>query len=174
MTDSQHRSNDEKREQLFALLDDLSSVVMISSATGQITAARARPMSIARVDRDATLYFLTSVDTSKVDEVQSEEVGMCTGQSKTQYVSLMGRFQVVRDRALVEELWSKMADAWFPEGKDDPRVRVLIFRPSAAELWDMSGSKGVGYLIDVAKAILQGTPPKENRDIHATVDVSHR
>lgn len=174
MTDSQHRSNDEKREQLFALLDDLSSVMMISSATGQITAARARPMSIARVDRDATLYFLTSVDTSKVDEVQSEEVGMCTGQSKTQYVSLMGRFQVVRDRALVEELWSKMADAWFPEGKDDPRVRVLIFRPSAAELWDMSGSKGVGYLIDVAKAILQGTPPKENRDIHATVDVSHR
>lgn len=174
MTDTEQRSNDDKREQLFSLLRDLSSVMMISSATGQITAARARPMSIARVDPDGTLYFLTSVDTSKVDEVQSEEVGMCTGQSKTQYVSLVGRFQVVRDRALVEELWSKMADAWFPQGKDDPRVRVLIFRPSAAELWDMSGAKGVGYLIDVAKAILGGAPPKENRDVHATVDVSHR
>ncbi len=174
MTESTERTNDDKREQLFSLLKDLSSVMMISSATGQITAARARPMSIARVEEDGTLYFLTSVETSKVDEVQSEEVGMCTGQSKTQYVSLVGRFQVVRDRALVEQLWSKMADAWFSEGKDDPKVRVLIFRPSAAELWDMSGAKGVGYLIDVAKAILGGTPPKGSPDVHATVDVAPR
>lgn len=166
------RAPEDKFEQLIEVLDDMPTVMVVASPNATLAAARARPMSVAKRGDDGTLYFLTSATTSLVQELRKDDLGMCTGQNKTQYVSLAGIFNVVEDRALIEELWSAMAEAWFPKGKQDPDIRVIVFRPTTAELWDMSGKKGIGYFIDVAKAWLTKEPPKGDADVHTRVAVT--
>lgn len=162
-----------KTEQLTDLVRDLGSLMMTTFPSGTPSDANARPMSVAKVDEDATVYFLTSSDTSQAHDVRRESEGLCTGQSKTHYVAMRGAFEVSYDRDLIETLWSKMADAWFPNGKDDPTVRVITFRPTSAEIWDMSGAKGLRFAFDLAKAWLTNEPPKKHGDTHAKVDLRH-
>jgi general stress protein 26 len=163
---------DNNIKHLHAILHEFSNVMMIVSHTGEVRTARARPMAIARLDEDCTLYFLTSEDTVKVEAITKDSEGMCTGQSKTQHVGLVGQFDVVNNRALINELWSTGAAVWFPRGKEDPAIRVVVFRPRTAEFWDMAGAKGVSALFDMAKSLLTNTSPKANHDSHATVQVS--
>ncbi len=154
------------------MLEDMGSVMMTTSPNGTLDQSRTRPMSVAKRDEDGTLYFLTSADTSQVKDARQDELGVCTGQSKTQYVALCGSFKVEHNRALIEELWSKWADAYFPAGKEDPNIRAMTFRPKTAELWDMSGPKGIAYLIDVAKALLTKYPPKGTSEQHAKFNIT--
>jgi len=157
------------RFHLYEILASLKSVMVICSATGKLEVAHARPMSIARADTDGTLFFLAPEDSELVRAIRRGDVGMCTGQTKTQFVSVEGRFEVIYDPATIELLWTKGADIWFPKGKTDPRVRVVIFRPAAAEIWDMSGSRGLNFLLDVAKAWMMGEQPPENREVHSKI-----
>ena len=165
-------TQEEKMQHLAEMLKDMSSVMMTTSPNGTLASARSRPMSIARRDADGTLYFLTSADTTQVEHVRRDDVGMCTGQAKTAFLTLQGTFNIEHERSLVDALWSKMSDAYFPKGKDDPDIRVIVFRPKTAELWDVSGAKGIAYLIDVAKSWITKEPPKASAEQHATIDIS--
>ena len=165
-------THEEKMRHLAAMLEDMGSVMMTTSASGTLEDSRTRPMSVAKRDGDGTLYFLTSAETSQVKDARAAEIGICTTQSKTEYVALRGTFVVQHDRALIEELWSKWADAYFPKGKEDPSIRIMTFRPKTAELWDMSGPKGIAYLIDVAKALLTKAPPKASPEAHAKIVIA--
>jgi general stress protein 26 len=40
------------------------------------------------------------------------------------------------DPAMIDKLWSKPVEAWFPGGKDDPSLALLRFDISDAELWE--------------------------------------
>lgn len=40
------------------------------------------------------------------------------------------------DPAMIDKLWSKPVEAWFPGGKDDPNLRLLRFDIDDAELWE--------------------------------------
>ena len=149
-----HETNDP--EKLHGLLEEFSTVMLGTfEQTGGQPSLRARPMAIARLDDDCTLYFITGVATDKVDEAISTGTGHAFGQSKTRYLWLRGQFEISRDRTLLRELWSKMNDVWF-DGPDDPRAAVMILQPTEAELWDVSGTKGVRFLLESAKALLTG------------------
>jgi general stress protein 26 len=52
------------------------------------------------------------------------------------FASLSGRVQVQNDRAMIDKLWSKPVEAWFPGGKDDPNLALLRFDIDNAELWE--------------------------------------
>lgn len=162
-------AQDEHKTQLIELLRDLPSVMFITSPDDKLTDARGKPMSIAKVGSDGTLYFLTSDKMEKDGELRSRNSAMCTGQTKTQYARLSGAFELTRNQALVDELWSKMAEVWFPAGKTDPTIRVLQFHPTSAETWDLSGMKGIAYLLSSAQAWLTNTTPKDTGETHARI-----
>lgn len=65
-----------------------------------------------------------------------------------------------------------MAEAYFPKGKSDPDIRVIVFRPKSAELWDLSGAKAIAYLIDVAQSWVTKEPPKGSADLHTKIDIA--
>lgn len=165
------RAQDEKLKQLVTMLEGMSSLMMTTSPTGTLSQATARPMSVAKVGADCTVYFLTSAETTQIADLEEEQFGMCTGQTTTQHLSLLGTFNVTRDRARIDELWSKMAEAWFPKGPSDPRIRVIEFHPSTAEFWDMSGAKGISYFIDVAKSWITKEPPPASPETHTKIDL---
>jgi general stress protein 26 len=160
-------------EKLHEVLEQFS-VVMLGTfeQTGGQPSLRARPMSIARLEDDCTLYFITGITTDKVDEAMSTGTGHAFGQSTTRYLWLRGQYEISRDRTLLHELWSKANDLWF-DGPDDPRAAVMILQPTEAELWDVSGAKGVRFLFESAKALLTGQqmPNEKSGERHDKVQL---
>jgi general stress protein 26 len=49
---------------------------------------------------------------------------------------LNGEATISRDREKIEELWSKIVETWFTEGKDDPRVTIIKVTPTEGYYWD--------------------------------------
>ena len=74
------------------------------------------------------------------------------------YLSIAGNAEVVHDRAKVDEYWNPAAEAWFPEGKDDPTVALIRVRPVSAEFWARD-TPGVVAVFKMAKAAMTGGQP---------------
>jgi general stress protein 26 len=116
-----------------------------------------RPMATMERDFDGTLWFFTDIHSAKVDEVQHDRhVNLSYAKpGDQQYVSVSGRATVVRDRSKMEELWSPIHKAWFPEGLDDPGIALLRVEVEKAEYWDSPSSTAV-RLFGLAKALATG------------------
>ena len=52
------------------------------------------------------------------------------------FACLSGTATVDNDRAMIDKLWSKPIESWFPGGKDDPNLALLRFDIDDAELWE--------------------------------------
>ena len=132
-----------------------TAMVVTRTADGDL---RARPMTFAG-ERDGRLYFATNADSPKVAELESDPRIAITMQDRFRYVSVSGSGEVSADRGLIDQLWQESWRVWFPEGKDDPALRVLSVKPVAAEYWDQSGARGVKHLVEMVKAYATGTTP---------------
>jgi general stress protein 26 len=153
-----------KQKHVYEILNDFTTVMVITfDAESSSSNLHARPMNIARLDPDGTLWFVTAIDSPKIDEAESPPVGHVVAQSSARYLSIAGMFSVTRERAALERVWSKANEVWFPEGLDDPRVCLLGFHPTHAEFWDVSGTKGLSFAYEAAKALLTGKAI-ENQD----------
>ena len=118
---------------------------------------RSRPMSTQQAEFDGDLWFFTSDNTHKVEEIEKDN-RVCVAYAKhsdSTYVSLSGRASVVKDRAKMEELWSPILKAWFPGGLDDPHLCLLKVSAEQAEYWE-SPSGTVVQLLGFVKAIATG------------------
>lgn len=51
------------------------------------------------------------------------------------FASFAGLVTPDMDRAMIDRLWSKPVESWFPGGKDDPNLLLLRFDIADAELW---------------------------------------
>ncbi len=130
---------------------------------------RARPMVVARVQHNGDVWFLTAIGTGKVEEVLKDPGVVVTFQSRTRFVSLSGRAEVVGDEQLVESLWRDDLEAFFPQGRNDPRLVLIHVRATEAEYWDERGARGMRHAFDAAKAALTGNHAVTNDEEHAHV-----
>jgi general stress protein 26 len=74
------------------------------------------------------------------------------------WACIMGALSVQRDQARIDKFWNPQARAWFTDGKDDPKLTMLKFQPSEAEVW--VNEKGlVRYGLGVLKANLTKSTP---------------
>ena len=162
-------SNSEKLERLKKLVSHFHTAMLVTHTADGVL--RSRPMAIAdsHGDQDhAMLYFSTGIESPKVEELEADPRVNVVMQDTLRYVSLSGTARLVEDRALVEKLWSESWRVWFPKGKDDPSLRILIVEPSEAAYWDMTGMEGLKYVFEAAKAYLTGTrPDSDDDDEHA-------
>lgn len=116
-----------------------------------------RPMSTRKMDPDGTLWFFTNEMSEKVDDVEAfENVNLAYANIGSQaYVSISGSAELVRDRMVIEKLWSPILKAWFPRGLEDPNLALLKVIPHSAEYWNSTASK-MEQMLNVAKAIMKG------------------
>ncbi len=142
-------------KKLGELIKDIE-FAMLTTAEADGT-LRSRPMATQQVEFDGDLYFFTRADTPKVDEIEREHhVNVSYAEPKDQrYVSVSGTARLSRDQAKIEELWSPILKAWFPEGLDDPQLALLKVTVSQAEYWDTPSSKMV-QLAGFVKAMVTG------------------
>jgi general stress protein 26 len=120
---------------------------------------RARPMAIARSEGDGDLWFFTSIESGKVDEILSDPRCAAVMQGSLRYLSLSGRAELVRDRKKIDDLWQPTYSVWFKNGKDDPNLVLIHFLAEEGEYWDSTGIKGLRYMFEVAKALVRGGTP---------------
>lgn len=147
-------SERDKREHLISLFEDVETVMLVTrSMDGQL---RGRPMGLAEVQPDGTIYFNTSMDSGKVPEIAANPEVAVVLQQKTRWASISGHAEVVKDAQLVDRLWRESWRVWFPEGKNDPHLCLIHLEPTSGEYWDSSGSKGITFVIEAARAYLGG------------------
>ncbi len=139
---------------LKAMLEDIDFAMLTTIAGGKL---RSRPMSTQEVDENGNLWFFTSEDTHKVDEIEADDrvlVAYSKPEDNT-FVSVFGRAKLVKDRDKIEELWNPIHKAWFPEGVDDPKLCLLKISVKEAEYWDSPNSKLV-QIAGFMKALVTG------------------
>jgi general stress protein 26 len=152
-------------DRIYDLVESIEFCMLISKR-GQ--ALRARPMR-AIVDRDDGLIsFLTDARAHKDEEVAAEpEVCLAFAKPNSNaYVSISGAARVTDDRALVKTYWDENAKTWFPDGPEDPHIRVLTVAPREAEFWDGT-SNPIAVALEVARARLKDERPDlgDNRKV---------
>lgn len=130
---------------------------------------RSRPMWTHEVKTsEQELYFFTRQHSHKVDELDRDHhVNLAYAEPRRdQYVSLSGRCNLVKDRALMEKLWTPALEAWFPEGLEDPELSLLRVQVEKAEYWDVPSSRMV-QLAGLVKARVTGHPaaPGDNEKL---------
>lgn len=165
---------EDPRAHLIALMNDLPTVMVATKDQGG--PMHARPMAIAQVTDTGEVWFVTSRASAKVDEVAADARALVTGQKGNEFFSVSGSFVVVDDRQKVQRLWKDEWKIWFKNGKDDPNIVFLRFLPTVGEYWDQSGTKGLRYLFEAAKAYVTGDTidPQQaagGKDGHAKVSL---
>jgi general stress protein 26 len=142
------------RKKLIETLRHYDTLMVTTTATNGTM--HARPMAIAEIDDSGEVWFVTRDDTPKIDEVMKDARTLVTGQEKGRFVSLTGRIDVIKDREKIRALWKEAWKAWFPDGKDDPSIVLMRVRPEIGEYWDNRGTRGVRFMFEAAKALLNG------------------
>jgi general stress protein 26 len=126
--------------QLFDKIKDVRMAML--TTTDEHHTLHSRPMYTIQPGPDGALYFLTDSESAKVYEVQKDsQVNLSYADpSSNIYASVSGRANAYRDEAKIAELWSEPMRAWFPKGKDDPRINILKVTVDKAEYWDTPSS----------------------------------
>ena len=113
-----------------------------------------RPMSTAKIDDDGNAWFFTNEFSEKIQSVSRDNTVylIYAHPGKNVYVNVRGTCTVVLDRQKISELWNPLLKAWFPEGKDDPKLCLVKVVTEEAHYWN-SKSGNMGVYFKMLKAI---------------------
>jgi general stress protein 26 len=143
-------------ERLRVLIDKARiGIITTIDADGHLVS---RPMAIKEREFDGDLWFFTEDPSHKTAEVRANPQVNVALQSGKGWVSLSGDAQVVQDAAKIDELWDTGAEAWFTEGRNDPKVALLRVVAHTAEYWASDEPKPL-VLFKYAKAAVTGGRP---------------
>jgi general stress protein 26 len=150
-----HRNENIAR--LAELIKDVEIAMLTTvSADGRLVS---HPLGTQQVAFDGDLWFATAADSHKVSEIAANpRVNVAyASKDRNTYVSVSGIASIVDDRAKIEELWSPPMKIFFPEGKDDPRLRLIKVSVESAEYWDGPGT-WLGKALNFLMAGASGNP----------------
>ena len=128
--------------------------------------ASSRPLTVAKVDGEHLLFLVDRTANWFGDVGDGAEVHVAVSAAgRNDWVSLNGTVQVSIDRAVIDELWSAPAGAYF-DGKDDPDITVLGVHVRDGEYWSAPGGGPFGRLLAVVSAAVGKGPSGD----HGTVN----
>lgn len=151
----------ESKEVLWDLIKDIKFAMFTTRHDNGHLHSRPMTTQNSHLDDDGTLWFFMSQRGEPVAELRADpSVNVVYADpGKDSYVSVSGTAKVSNDEAKKHQLWSKLAEAWFPGGVNDPDLALVAVRISHANYWDVKESKIV-QLFEMAKAAVTGKPPK--------------
>ena len=159
VTMSTSNTHSDDNQKLLTLIKDIRVAMMTTfTADGGL---HTRPMWTQNPDdaEPGTLWFMTQLDSAKVQELEARPVIHVTYSDlgSNNYVSVRGAGDVVRDPERIKEMWNIHAKAWFPNGPDDPNLGLIRVRTEHAEYWD--GPSKPAYALSLLKAVVTGERP---------------
>jgi general stress protein 26 len=131
-----------------------------------------QPMTSYHEEETHTLWFYSYADNKLAEPLkggggQPAMFNFVTSDQKV-WACVAGTLSVDKDPERIDKFWDSQARAWFADGKDDPKLTMLKFEPSEAEVW--INDKGlIRYGLGVLKANLSKTTPDPG--VHQTVQL---
>jgi general stress protein 26 len=154
-----------EREKLYDLIKDLEIAMMTTRRPDGRLVSRA--MATQKRAPGADLWFVTSEETHKVDELEDEPfVNLSYYKDRTrEWISISGIATLSRDKAIIQQLWAPDWKVWFPEEgderhgtADDPRL-VLIGVDIDSAVFFESDKPAPVVLFEMLKGRLTGQEP---------------
>jgi len=131
---------------------DFDTVMLVTA--NRNGALHGRPMALARLEPNGRAYFATAIDSPKIAELGEDPEAVATFQGTRKFATLSGTVSLSRDAALIDRLWQDDWAVWFPRGKTDPQLCILILEGKVGEYWDRSGLQEVAYrLAEIGAAV---------------------
>jgi general stress protein 26 len=133
-----------------------------------------RPMATQTQAEGTDLWFVTDVDTHKLDELEFDpHVNLAYYRDRTrEWVSVSGTATVSQDRRAIHELYRPDWKAWFGDqggvrdgGPDDPRIALILVDVHSVSYLKVNKPKPL-VLFEVAKGMVTGTPPQIGEERH--------
>ena len=100
--------------------------------------AAGRPMTalVPEGEDRGPIWFFTADDTDLGRLTAPAPVEMAfVSKGHEIFATVHGKAQVHMDRDMIDRLWSPYVEAWFEQGKDDPKLRLVRFDAEEAEIW---------------------------------------
>ena len=148
-------SQEEAQKKLHDIVEAARTVLLLTH--GEDHKIVGRPMSRVHTDDDETIYLVSGIDSKKVSEIRSDARVTVAVQDREGIAMIDGTARVSQDRALIERLWSDSWKVWFPRGKEDPDIAILVVEPNEGTYWDQDLGHGLSYLYRYIKARVTGS-----------------
>ncbi|HEU0055513.1 MAG TPA: pyridoxamine 5'-phosphate oxidase family protein [Longimicrobium sp.] len=156
---------EKKLEDLYALVEGIEVAMFTTRrADGNLVS---RPMATQKREPVADFWFVTDGDADKLDELAHDpHVNLSYYRDRTrEWVSVSGTARIVRDRAMIHELYQPDWRAWFADqggerdgGPDDPRLTLLLVDADTVVYMKNDTPRPV-VLFEVVKGMVTGKMP---------------
>ena len=148
-------SDDRARRRCVEIAQDARFCMLTGAAADG--ALHARPMTPQQVTDDLESWFFISRSSEQAVDLGARPDVNLSFDGSSDWLSVAGRATLVDDRALVEEMWNPVVEAWFPDGAEDPDVLLLRVDAESAEYWKAPGGRAAS-LLSFVKAKVTGEP----------------
>ena len=168
-----------KLEELYELIADMEIALMTTRRPDGMLVTR--PMATQKRESIADLWFVTDVESHKVDELHADpHVSLGYYNSKTyEWVSVSGTATITQDRGKIRELYQPDWKAWFNDeggerngGPDDPRLALILVEAQSVSYMKTKYSRP-RVLFEIARGLLTGTDPDIGREEHLSSGELH-
>ena len=139
---------------------------------GRAPAQHFQPMT-AFCERDnGQIWFFSRTDTDLAKAVEESGQAMFVVQSKDQgfQACVGGRLVQSFNAERIQVYWGPIVAAWYPEGQNDPRLTLLRFDVSDAQVW-LSETNPLAFGLQIVRANMTGREPDVGET--AAVDLRH-
>ncbi len=166
-------TTEKKIDELYKLIDGIEIAMFTTRRPdGSLVS---RPMANQQRIPGADLFFVTDVESHKLDDLQNDpHVNVSYYRNRTrEWVSVAGIARLSKSKAKIKELYRPDWKAWFGDeggtrngGPDDPRLGLILVEADSVEYMVVNKPRPV-VLFEVAKGMLTGTRPNvgEERQI---------
>jgi general stress protein 26 len=156
---------EKKLDELYKLIEGIEIAMFTTRrADGRLVS---RPMATQKREPGADLWFVTDIESTKVDELVADpNVALAYYNVKTwEWVSVSGTATISQDREMIRELYRKDWKAWFGDeggardgGPEDPRLALLLVDAKSAMYGKRNKPRPLA-LFEVAKGMVTGKKP---------------
>ena len=156
---------EKKLDELYGLIEGIE--IAMFTTRRQDGRLVSRPMATQKREPGADLWFVTDVESEKIDELVADpNVALAYYNVKSwEWVSVSGTVTISQDRAMIRELYEADWKAWFGDeggardgGPDDPRLALLLIEVKSAIYGKRNKPKPL-VLFELAKGMVTGTRP---------------
>jgi general stress protein 26 len=161
-----------KLDEFYDLVTDMEVALMTTRRPDGMLVTR--PMATQKRNPVADLWFVTNVETHKIDELEHDpnvNLGYYDSRSR-EWVSVSGQATISQDRATIRELHQPDWRAWFEDeggdrdgGPDDPRLALILVEAQSVTYMKSKHSRP-RVLFEVVKAMATGGTPDVGREEH--------
>ena len=142
---TENLNRDEALKKMKGMAEDIKVAMMITGFSKK--PLNAIPMTTKKVDDNGNIWFLSGASSEhNTNLVKEKEIQLLySDPSDMEYLSVYGRAEVVRDKEVLKDLYSKMDNNWF-DGANDPELTAIKVIPENAYYWDNKTNKYISFL----------------------------